>query len=146
MKIIIFFIISILVAVKNPVLPDFCNVDTAKGAIPPRIHFEQTVDGRSQNIFITRFIHNKVGIFVNEFGLCYLAIIDLNYLAASLGLVGMFFWLYLFYRSVLNKNWKILALIALVPLFAFFNYLPAVVPWGYKIMSIGGLALFLKKS
>ncbi len=121
-----------------------CNLTTATQALPPRIFFEQTIDG-PQPVLLTRFLHNKIGIFLSESGRCYLNVIDPIFVFDSVGILGLIAWLYFVYRITLNKQWFLIFLFLGMPLFPFFNLLATAIAYGHKIFAIIGLTfLFLK--
>ncbi len=121
-----------------------CNSDIAKLAVPPVIWYEQAIDGSAQSHMITRMLHNKPGIFMNQFGKCYFQNIEPYTLYKTIGFIGMIAVFYLFYKSIDKKNYLLLTLLAVVPILPFFG-LPTISQiLLYKLISFLGLFLFIK--
>lgn len=145
MKILILVLFTLVVFIQKTPSLSICNIATAKQAIPPRIFAEQTIDGSTQAIFLTRFLHNKAGILASEFGRCYASILDPNFLYQALTPLGLVFILYFIY-TVLTQRKIILAIsFAIVPLAAIFNAPAALIVIIYKLFAIIGLTFLLSK-
>lgn len=144
MKIFLVFIILVFWILKPLPAIENCNIKTIKQVMPPVIWFEQTIDGHDQSIWITRFLHNKVGIFGSQFAKCYSNSIDLQIAYKSVGLLGLVFWLYFIYHISSKKNWPLILIFLLVPL------IPPLFDKGqsiaifYKIFAIIGLLFYFK--
>ena len=142
-------LISLLIAtyiftLKLPQLP-VCNYQSANQAIPVRIFFEQTIDGKDQPILLTRFLHNKIGIYGSEFGKCYFNFFDPVLIYHTIGLLGLFFWLFLLYQIVTNGKWNYLPIVLILPILPLLNIFPSGIAYFHKIFAIIGLILFTFK-
>lgn len=145
MKLLISLLIGIwILTLKLPQLP-VCNYQTANQAIPPRIFFEQTIDGKDQPILLTRFLHNKLGVYGSEFGKCYFNFFDPDLIYKSSGLFGLFFWIYLMYRLARNNKWNYLSIVLVLPILPFLNIFSSGIAYFHKIFAIIGLTLFVLK-
>ena len=113
MKIFVIFLITFFIILKSGVQMEECNIRTSTQIIPPKIWYEQAIDGKEQSILFTRFLHNKVGMFVNEISNCYLQILNPVFIFQTAGTFGVFFWFYFAYRAIL-KNQKMIILILLI--------------------------------
>lgn len=121
-----------------------CNFQTAKQAIPPRIFAEQTIDGPDQPIIITRFIHNKVGIFGSEFTKCYFFSLDPNFIYHTTG-IGIIFFLYFMYTVLVKKRYILFIIFLIIPALPFFRLPIILISYVYKLFAIIGLAFLLFK-
>lgn len=135
----IFTIFLIRIPLSSPTV---CDIRTAQQAIPPKIFFEETIDGSGQNVYFTRFMHNKVGIFSHEFAMCYFNLIDFNFLTKNLNLFGLAMWLVFIYRQFIKKRYLVFVLI--IPALPFFLVPAAYIVLIYKIFAIIGLSILLK--
>ncbi|MBI2599052.1 hypothetical protein HYW40_02445 [Candidatus Curtissbacteria bacterium] len=145
MKILILLISTLVVFIQRiPSLP-ICNLQTAKQAIPPRIFAEQTIDGSSQAIFLTRFLHNKAGILASELGRCYANVLDPNFLSQALTPLGLIFILYFIYQILAERKIIFAIIFAAVPLAAILNVPTAPIVIIYKLFAIIGLTFLLSK-
>lgn len=146
MKIFFLIIFSVLIvlAKTNDSLP-ICNLDTAKQAIPPRIFVEQTIDGKTQNIPYTRFLHNKIGIYASEFSRCYFSIFDPNFIYHTVGIVGIITWLYFVYQIIQRRLYPLLFILLVLPLLPFLRFSLLPILFAYKLFAIIGLAFLLSK-
>ena len=145
MRKIILVVIIILIAAKVPTAQERCNVDTAFQALPPRIFFESKIDGPLQNVTVTRFFHNKVGIFMSELGRCYFNAIDPTYLLNSTTIFGLIFWFWALFYLVERKRFFIILLLLAVPLIAFFKLnLPIILIANKVLAAFGALTLMYK--
>lgn len=140
--IVILFAIFLLSKAFSP-LP-ICNSMTAKQALPPRIFAETTIDGRDQSIIITRFLHNKVGILLSEFGRCYLNVFDPNFIVSTVGFVGLLMWLYFVFKILEEKRLWVIVLVLIVPIIPFISLPTQIAAYFYKIFAMIGLLFFLK--
>jgi len=146
MKLLLISIFVFFILIKPIPKLDPCNIQTAKQAIPPRIHFEQTIDGSRQRAIITRILHNKVGIFTSEVGKCYFYVFDPVLIFKSAGTMGFIFWVYGGYQIIVRKRWLFIWLLIILPIFPFFNFFTNQVPYIHKIFAIMGLIFWLRKS
>ncbi len=144
MKILLIIVSSFIILTAKTRALQICNVDTAKQALPPRIFYEQTIDGSRQNIIVTRFFHNKLGIFASEFSRCYLNILDFNFLIKALTPIGLIGYL-LFAYNILDKKKYYLIIILAAPIIPFFKLPIAPTMLVYKIFAIIGLSLLINK-
>lgn len=95
-----------------------CNLQTIGQVLPLRIFAEQTIDGSYQPVLLTRFFHNKVGIFLNEFARCYFNVFDLNFVAGSIGFLGLLLILVALYQLIITKKFIFLGVFLITPLFS----------------------------
>lgn len=136
-----FYIISL----KNDFSLPICNLATAKQAIPPRIFAEQTIDGPQQPPLVTRFLHNKLGIFASEFSRCYFNALDPNFIHRSVGIPGLFFWTYFIYQIAIKKLWPGIFVFLILPVLPFFNLPLMIIVYINKIFAIIGLSFLIKR-
>lgn len=141
MKIVIFIIIAVLVVVFSSSRLPQCDKGTAKIAIAPRIFAEITIDGSGQNIYWTRLLHNKPGIFLSEFFRCYFGVFEPNAIFSTVGLFGLFGFMYFLYRSLISKKASVILLIIIFPLLSFFQVPFWMTITVYKLFAIIGLTL-----
>lgn len=97
-----------------------CNLQTINQAIPPRIFAEQTIDGPTQAVLLTRFLHNKVGIFLNEMTRCYFNLLDPNFIVQITGILGLVLILVAIYRLIKIKQFLLLTFF-IYPLLSIFT-------------------------
>lgn len=138
-KVIFIIIFVVLISLKTGGELPICNFKTATQALAPRIFAEQTVDGHDQPVLVTRFLHNKVGIFANEFSRCYFNVLDPNFVYHSVGLIGIIFWLYFSYQIIVKKRWLMLSMFLVVPVLPFLRFPPQIVVYWHKLFAIIGL-------
>lgn len=144
-KTLILIAASVLIIAKNGLLSTpICNLKTAKQAIEPRIFAEQTIDGPKQPIILTRFLHNKFGIFGSEFTRCYFFSLDPNFVYQSTS-IGIIFWLYFAYTVLTRKMIILLLPLLIVPAVPFFGLPILFVSYAHKIFAIIGLYFWLFK-
>lgn len=144
MKIVIFVLIFLLIVFTSTFTQIDCNIKTAKQALPPRIFYEQTIDGPNQPVVLTRFIHNKIGIFGSEFGKCYLENFGLDFVYKNIGLLGLIFWLFFVYKVMSRPKYPALFCLLVLPLFSFFGLSGYILFYSYMLFAIIGLVLVLK--
>lgn len=120
-----------------------CNLFTAKQAIPPKIFAETTIDGKDQPPLVTRYFHNKWGIFMSEFSMCYLNIFDPVFLYKNIGILGLISLLLLVYKSVIKKRYYLIIALALVPILPFFNVSLLLTIIILKLFAIIGIVFWL---
>jgi len=142
MKTLIFSALAALIIMKSAQAIPFCNLAIVKLALPPRIFQETTIDGNRQNVILTRFFHNKVGIYGSEVGRCYFNAFDLNFIAANVTIPGLLSILFLLYKSISRKYWPF-ALFLIVPILPFFGLPPLIFTLIYKVFAIIGIAFLL---
>ncbi len=145
MKYLIFILISAVIIIQKGWTLPICNMDTVKQSIPPVIFAQTTIDDSLQPTIITRFLHNKAGIFVHEVTKCYFFSLDPNFIYKSVSLVGIFFFIYFIYRILRNKKYSAIIIFFIIPAFPIFNLQPTIVAYFYKIFAIIGLMLYLKR-
>ncbi len=143
MRIFFITIIALFILTKGGWSLPPCNYKTALQALPPRIFFEQTIDGPDQPVLVTRFLHNKVGIFGSEFARCYFNAFDPILIYNSTRLLGLLGWLYFIYNIIVKKHYLPLAALAIIPVLPFLTLDAAIVAYTHKIFAIIGLASFL---
>lgn len=145
MKIFLLLFFALFLFTKaTPQLPP-CNFRTAAQAIPPRIFAETTIDGRDQHVLLTRFLHNKLGIYLSEFSRCYFASLDPNFIIKSVGLIGLVSWLYFFYKILIKKSYVLIIIFLLIPFLPFLTVPIIIVAFIYKLFAIMGFAYFIIK-
>lgn len=144
-KYVILIILSALILAQKP-SPDLpvCNLTTAKQAIPPRIFAEQTIDGIGQPIILTRFLHNKFGIFGSEFTRCYFYSLDPNFIYHSVS-IGITSWLYFIYFSTTRKLIFPGFVFLIIPALPFFGIPLIIVSYAHKIFAIIGIIFWIFK-
>ncbi len=145
MKLIIFIIAAFFIIAHPFKKLEQCNLSQALQAIPPRIFAETHADGSQQNPLITRFIHNKLGIFLSELSRCYLYVLDPAIIYSSTGIIGTTAWGYLIYLSITTKKRLLLLLIFSFPLFPFLNIFQGITTYIHKLFALIGLLYFLSK-
>ena len=143
MKIIILLLSLFLIWLRPITYPPICNIVTAYQAIPPRLFAEITIDNNTQNTLLTRFLHNKAGIFLSELQRCYFQSFDLNYLYGLLSPLGVLGYLYFIYRALISKRITIILLILALPLIPFFRQPHNIVVIIDKLFSSIGIVTFL---
>jgi len=144
MKYILFAIFTIFIISLPVFTQEVCNINTAKNALSPVISYEQTIDGNTQNVLITRFLHNKIGIFMSHISKCYLEFFNPVNLYLSVGIYGLIFYLFLIYK-ILTKN-MVLLMIAVftAPILLILMDLAYLTSIFYKSASILGLAIYFR--
>ena len=145
MKIIILLLIAITIVFKQAPKSQACDVYAAKRAIPPRIFYEQTIDGNNQPVLITRFLHNKIGIFASEVVKCYFNVIAPNAMYQSAGIFGLILEIYLIYTIIVWKKWYVSAILLVLPFAPFFNIFENLVIYAHKLLALSGLVLLAKR-
>ncbi len=144
MKIFLVFIIAVFWILKPVPSIDDCNIRTIKQALPPIIWFEQKIDGGSQSVLLTRFLHNKVGIGGSQFAKCYFNSLDPQIAYKSVGLLGLAFWLFFIYYISSRKIWPLILIFLLVPIFpVIFDRAQAIAIF-YKIFAMLGALYYFK--
>lgn len=143
MKIIVLLLSLFLIWIRPVSYPPTCNTVTAYQAIPPRLFAEITIDNNTQNTFLTRFLHNKAGIFLSEFQRCYFQSFDLNYLNELLNPLGILGYFYFVYRSFISKRIVLIMLILALPAVPFFNQPQIIVAVFDKLFASIGIVTFL---
>lgn len=152
MKFVLPLIFSAFIILKTGWNVEECGIRSAHQAIAPIVWYEQTIDGPGQNPIITRFFHNKIGIFVSQMTRCYFNRISPDFVFDTVGIFGLIFIFYLVYRLLTKKRWQILAVITV------FSFLPTIstnfptskifvnmLAIFYKSLAIVGLKYFLFK-
>ena len=140
----IFAIFSTIILLKTGWdLPD-CNFKSAQNAVKPLIFAETTIDGKDQPVLITRFLHNKIGIFTHETSRCYFNVLDFNFVKDSTTLLGLFFWLYFIYQIIIRKLWLLGAAFLLIPMVPFLDFSSTLTATSHKVFAIMGLAWFAR--
>lgn len=138
---VIFFTI-LLLSVKLMPLPQ-CSLRMAIQALPPRIFQQTTTDSSTQNPLITRFFHNKAGIFGSEFGKCYLNFFDPVLIAKNTLYIGLIPWAYFIYSLLLRKNLILISILLILPIIPFMEInLPVI--YLHKLFAIIGFVIYMK--
>lgn len=132
---------------------DECNIRTSLQILPPKIWYEQAIDGSSQNRLLTRFLHNKAGIFINALSGCYLNFLSPVFIYQAAGFFGVFFWLYFAYRSVVQNQRMIILILFMLPLIPVASVNAPVYFFGlsllaivFKLVAFLGLIMFFRIS
>lgn len=123
-----------------------CNIDTASNAISPILFYEQTIDGSGQNVLITRFLHNKVGIFTSQIAKCYLEYFNPVNVFLSTGIYGLMFLLYFAYKVFSQRLVLLGAVLLFPPILLILINLPYLTSIYYKLVSILGVVIYFKKT
>lgn len=140
MKILLLVLLSVVIIFKTPGNPlPICNIATVKQALPPVIFFETTIDGPKQPIFVTRFLHNKIGIYSSEATKCYFNAFDFIFIDNSISIVGLVGILVFAYKSIIKKYYWLLVLLLFLPFLPFFTNSDRLLILAYKIFAIIGL-------
>lgn len=153
MKKILVLVFAAIIIAKSPTqeLP-ICNLQIVKLAFTPIIFEQTTIDGLAQPVLLTRFLHNKVGIYSSEIARCYLAALDPNFINNSTSIVGLLSLLFFLYKAASKiysqKSFAyapLLAIFLISPLLPFFSAPTTVLIITYKIFAIIGLLFWLKR-
>lgn len=152
MKIFLLLVISAFIILKVGWNVDECGIRSSLQAVVPVVWYEQTIDGSNQNPLITRFFHNKIGIFVSQMARCYFNRIGPEFIFDSVGIFGLMFIFYLICNLSTKKRWPILTVIAV------FSLLPVLsinfptsklfvdfLAYFYKLLAIIGLKAFVDR-
>jgi len=151
MKTIFIFLIAFFIILKSGAQVQECNIRTSLQIIPPKIWYEQAIDGPFQNRLLTRVLHNKAGIFINEVSGCYMNHLSPVFIYQVTGLFGVFFWIYFTYRSVVHNQRMIILILLMLPLIPvasanahnyFFGL--GIIANFYKLVAFLGLISFFK--
>lgn len=148
MRKILFVAISLLIAIST-ITWNFppCNIQTIKQDFAPKIFIETTVDGVGQNVSLTRFLHNKVGIHGAKTASCYFTLLDPSFIYKNLGILTVLFLAFFAYKAIERKYWLHIAAFLVAPILLMiptFPVAPFILVIAYKIFAIMGLAYFLK--
>ncbi len=134
-----------IIAAKPFILPQ-CNLTTINQAIEVQIFAQQTIDGRNQPVLITRFLHNKAGIYASETAKCYFSVLDLSFLSKNLSLIGLVSFLYLSFLLAKKGNMFYTLMFLLIPILPIFKIPETVVIYTYKGLTSIGVILFALKN
>ena len=152
MKTIFIFLIAFFIIIKGGLQIEECNIRTSLQIIPPKIWFEQAIDGPFQNRLLTRVLHNKAGIFINEASGCYMNHLSPVFIYQVTGLFGVFFWIYFAYRAVVQNQRMIILILLMLPLIPVASTNAPTYLFGmglisnlYKLIAFLGLIAFFKK-
>lgn len=121
-----------------------CSLNAAKQSIVPTIFFEQAIDD-VQNVYLTRILHNKVGILAHESSLCYFSILNPIFIYKSTSILGLLFWIYCIYKAIINRRIILLSATLVLPIIYFFGFLPLAPVILNKLIALEGLRLFVKE-
>ncbi len=144
MKLIALIILSVIVILKTAPVIEPCNFQTVKQDIPPTSFEQITLDGNTQNTYVTRFFHNKFGIFANESAMCYFKVLDPVFIFESTTLIGLVGIAAYIATSVKRKYWFLVAILLLVPFLPFFGINLTYLINIYKFFAIIGLVFLFK--
>lgn len=144
MKILLILIFGLIIIVKSGGELPVCNLATAKQALPPVIFAETTIDGSNQPVLVTRFLHNKIGIYTSQFARCYFNALDLNFINHAIGIIGLISLLFFLFRATVKKYYAPLIVFLGFPILPFFNAPLFALIFAYKIFAIIGLVFLLK--
>lgn len=146
MKIAITMLFAIFLILKPISTPsNKCNINTIFQAMPPVIWYEQTIDGKDQPPTLTRFIHNKLNIFSSQMAKCYAYRLDPVDIYRSLGILGLFFWVYFAWAMSQYLNKPLIFAFLLTPFITIFIPDPRIMGYSYKIFASIGFWYFLKR-
>lgn len=93
-----------------------CAKDWILGDVPHQIWEAVTADGTA-NVLLTRFLHNKLLFYSNNFFRCYFSYLSFDFITAGFSIVGLAFFLYGIYSLISRKKWIFLFFVAIAPLF-----------------------------
>jgi hypothetical protein len=146
MKITLLLIIGLVVGFSkiNWEFP-VCNLATIKQDFAPTIFFETTIDGSSQKPLVTRFFHNKVGLYGASTTKCYLNFLDPSLIYKNLGPLVLILIGFFISKSIAQKRLQLLLIFFLTPLALILNLHIVLFVIIYKIFAIIGLLLLLSK-
>lgn len=144
MKIVLFLILTVMIIlVKSTSTLPPCSMALVKQDFIP-VSFEQiSIDGSLQKPLVTRFLHNKLGIYGQEISACYFNATEGEFLFKNIGAIGTIFFLAFYYKLIVKKRWIFLLLALIVPILPFVGLSQPVLIIVYKIFAIIGLALVL---
>ena len=120
-----------------------CDVNTGKIAVAPLI-FNETHEDAGQNVYLTRAVHNKLGVFSNQLFHCYFYYLDWQTIFKTTGFVALIFLIYLLVKSAAKNNFIYGVLFLIYPLIPITNFPILSVAYFYKLFAIIGLVYFLK--
>lgn len=151
MKTIFIFLIAFFIILKSSIEIQECNIRTSLQIIPPKIWYEQAIDGPFQNRLLTRVLHNKAGIFINEVSGCYMNHLSPVFIYQATGLFGLCFWIYFAYRAVVQNQRMIILILLMLPLIPVASANAPTYLFGlglisnlYKLIAFTGLITFFK--
>ena len=121
-----------------------CDRITAMQSVAPIIWYEQTIDGQNQRHYLTRFLHNKPGVYMSHVGKCYFQAIDPFLLYKNLGIFGLTAFYYVFYFFLREKKHYFLTFALVLPILPFFAFPTNIQLLLYKVTATIGLALIVK--
>ena len=143
MKLLLILLICTIIILKTPEQTVDCNLDTIKQAMPVRIFSESKIDGSKQSVIVTRFLHNKVGIFLSEFSKCYFGILDPRFIFDSTSIFGLVFLVYFFYKMISFKIFPLILSVLVIPIISIFKLPLIIAIVSFKIFAIIGLVVFV---
>ncbi|MBI3558884.1 hypothetical protein HY085_00650 [Candidatus Gottesmanbacteria bacterium] len=108
-----------------------CNYSWILGDVPHQIWEAQTADG-SANTLLTRFFHNKLAFYLNNFARCYFSYLSPDFLTKAFTLIGLILFIVGLYFAISQRKHLLLILICLAPIFALLD-IPSVL---YVIQSL----------
>lgn len=145
-KALVTIIILVYLFLRQTTMPDFpCNITSVFQSVPPIIWYEQTADDKLQRTFITRFFHNKANVFSSQFAKCYAGSFDPAYIYRSVGILGLFLWLYFIYLITYRKIQIFILVVLLLPFVQVLTGNQLLASVSYKILAIMGLAFLFKR-
>jgi len=118
----------------------FCTKAWILGDVPHQVWEAQTADPNA-NVLMTRFLHNKLSLYSNNFARCYLSYLSPDFINAAFTIVGLILFLAGIYFLVVKKNWRILTILLLAPLFPLFSFPESKLIQGVILYSAQGLAI-----
>lgn len=116
----------------------FCTASRISRDLPHQIWEAQTADG-IVNPLITRFFHNKLFFYLNNYLRCYLSYLSLDYIANVITFAGMVLYVFGIWHLVSRKS-KWIVVILLTPLFPLLEW-PRLAGWRVGLYYFGLISM-----
>lgn len=97
-----------------------CIGSRIKIDLPGQIWEAQTYDPSGQT-FLTRAFHNKASFVADNYFRCYLSYFSPEFVTSAFSIIGLILFLVGLYYIFVKKQWKLLALLLVAPLFPLFE-------------------------
>lgn len=118
-----------------------CDIGHIKLDVPHQIWEAVTSDGNA-NTLVTRFFHSSPSFYINNLTNCYLSYLSPDFLNQKLTILGLALFSLGLWHLIVNKKWRILAVILVAPLSPLFDF-PASGPSQTAILYIAyGVLIF----
>lgn len=99
-----------------------CIKDGILQDVPHQLWEATTADGHSANVLVTRFLHNKLLFYSNNFFRCYLSYLSPDFVTTAFSIIGLVFFLAGVYFLVRRRIWILLVILLLAPLSPLFSF------------------------